>query len=53
MGIGLRLSKTQLLILVLFIVSLIALGLTLLHGIVPSIWHTFISLRPDVLNRWH
>ena len=53
MGNALRLSKTHLLILVLFIVSLIAISLTVIHGIVPSLWHTLFSFSPDVVNRWH
>jgi hypothetical protein len=53
MGNSLRLSKTHLLIIVLFIVFLIALGLVVLHGIVPSIWHTLFSFSPDIVNRWH
>jgi hypothetical protein len=53
MGTALRLSKMQLVIIVLFIVFLIALGLVLLHGIVPIVWHTLSALKPDFVNRWH
>lgn len=53
MGNALHLSKTQLLILVLFIVSLIAIGLIVINGIVPNLWHTLFSYSPDIVNRWH
>ncbi len=53
MGNALRLSKAQLLILVFFIVSLIAAGLIVIHGMVPNLWHTLFSYSPDVISRWH
>jgi hypothetical protein len=53
MGIALRMSKMQILVLVLFILSVIAIGLVVLHGVVPSIWHALISFRPDVVGRYH
>jgi hypothetical protein len=53
MGITLRLSKLQILALVLFILSIIAIGLVVLQGVVPSLWHTLFSFSPDIVNRWH
>jgi len=53
MGIALRLSKLQILVLVLFIVFIIAIGLVVLQGVVPSLWHTLFSFSPDIVNRWH
>jgi hypothetical protein len=51
MGIALRMSKTQILALVLFIVSLTVIGLVVLHGAAPGLWHTLFSFGPDVLGR--
>jgi hypothetical protein len=53
MDIALRMSKLQILALVLFILSIVAIGLVVLHGVAPSIWHILFSFRPDVVNRWH
>ncbi len=53
MGIALRLSKLQILAIVLFILSIIAIGLVVLQGVVPSLWHALFSFSPDIVNRWH
>ena len=51
-----RLSRTQLLLIVLLIASLLITTLFLIHAAVPGVWHT-ITLRlvdtPNVLNGWH
>ena len=51
-----RLSRTQLLFIVLLIVSLFVATLFVIHSAMPSVWHT-ITLRlvvsPDVLSGWH
>jgi hypothetical protein len=51
MSIVLRMSKTQILALVLFIVFLIAIGLVILHGAAPGLWHTLFSFGPDFVGR--
>ena len=53
MGIALRLSKLQILALVLFILFFLAIGLVLLQAVVPSLWHALFTFSPDVVNRWH
>ena len=45
MGIALRMSKMQVLVLVLLILSLIAISLVVLYGIVPGLWHTLFSAK--------
>jgi hypothetical protein len=51
-----RLSRTQLLFIVLLIVSLLVATLFVIHTAMPGVWHT-ITLRlvdtPNVLNGWH
>ncbi len=50
-----RLSRTQILFIVLLIVSLLVATFFVIHTAMPGVWHT-ISLRlvdsPNVLNRW-
>jgi hypothetical protein len=53
MGIALRLSKLQILALVLFVLFILAIGLVVLQGVVPSLWHALFSFSPHVVNRWH
>jgi hypothetical protein len=53
MGITLRLSKLQILALVLFILFIIAISLVVLQAIMPSLWHALFSFSPAVQNRWH
>jgi hypothetical protein len=45
MGIAVHMSKTQILALVFFIVSLIVIGLVVLHAAAPSLWHTLFSAK--------
>ena len=51
-----RLSRTQLLFIVLLIVSLLVATLFVIHSAMPGVWHT-ITYRlvnsPNVLNGWH
>lgn len=51
-----RLSRTQLLLIVLLIVSLLVATLFVIHTSMPGVWHT-ISSRivdgPNVINGWH
>ncbi len=50
MGIALRMSKTQILILVLVLVSLIIATLIVLHAATPNLFHA-IAYTPKILNR--
>ena len=50
MGIALRMSKTQILILVLVLLSLILATLFVLHAATPNLLHA-ITYTPKVLNR--
>lgn len=51
-----RLSRTQLLLIVLLIVSLLVATLFVIHSAMPGVWHT-ITLRlvddPNILSGWH
>ncbi len=51
-----RLSRTQILLFVLLIVSLLVATLLVIHTAMPGVWH-IISSRlvdgPNVLNGWH
>jgi hypothetical protein len=51
-----RLSRTQLLLIVLLIVSLLVATLFVIHTAMPGVWHT-ITLRlvdgPNVISGWH
>lgn len=51
-----RLSRTQLLLIVLLIVSLLITTLFVIHAAVPGVWHTIthrLGDVPDILNGWH
>ena len=50
MGIALRMSKTQILILVLVLLSLIIATLIVLHAATPNLFHA-IAYTPKILNR--
>ena len=50
MGIALRMSKTQILILVLVLVSLIIATLIVLHAATPNLFHA-IAYSPKIINR--
>ncbi len=50
MGIALRMSKTQILILVLVLLSLIIATLFVLHASTPNLFHA-IAYTSNVLNR--
>jgi hypothetical protein len=52
MYLALRMSKQQLLLLALVIVTLLAISLFIIHTAVPSVWHTLAD-DPGVLNGWH
>lgn len=51
-----RLSRTQLLFIVLLIVSLLVATVFVIHAAMPGVWHT-VTLRltdgPSILNGWH
>lgn len=47
-----RLSRTQLLLIVLVIVSLLVATFFVIHAAMPGLWHT-ISDTPDIINGWH
>ena len=46
-----RLSRTQLLLIVLVIVSLLVATFFVIHAAMPSLWHTISDT--DILNGWH
>ena len=51
-----RLSRTQLLLMVLVIVSLLIATLLVIHAAMPSVWHTITSRLVDdpyILNGKH
>ena len=50
-----RLSRTQLLLIVLLIVSLLVATIFVIHAAVPGVWHTITHRLVDtnVLNGWH
>jgi hypothetical protein len=50
MYLALRMSKQQLLLLALVIVTLLAISLFIIHAAVPSVWHTLAD-GSDILNR--
>jgi hypothetical protein len=50
MGIALHMSKTQILALVFFIVSLIVISLVMLHAVAPGLWHTLFPFGSDKLG---
>jgi hypothetical protein len=52
MGIALRLSKQQLLLLVIVLLSLIVTAVIVLHAVAPNLFHA-IALRPDVIIGRH
>ncbi len=51
-----RLSRTQLLLIVLLIVSLLVATIFVIHSAMPGVWH-IITYRlvdsPNVLSGWH
>jgi hypothetical protein len=51
-----RISSTQLLLIVLLIVSLLVATLFVIHAAMPGVWHTIsarLVISPDYLNGWH
>ena len=50
-----RISRTQLLLIVLLIVSLLVATIFVIHAAMPGVWHT-VTLRlgdgPNIMN-WH
>ena len=46
-----RLSRTQVLMIVLLIVSLLAATLFIIHAAMPGVWHT-VAISPNILY-WH
>jgi hypothetical protein len=51
-----RLSRTQLLLIVLLIVFLLVATLFVIHAAVPGVWHTIthrLSDVPNVISGWH
>jgi len=51
MGIALRMSKMQVLVLVLLILSVIAISLIVLNAVVPGLWHTLFSAKIAGVSR--
>ncbi len=49
---GLRITKAQVLFLVLFIITLLAATLFIIHATMPALWHT-IAYSPFILNSQH
>ncbi len=49
---GLRITKAQVLFLVLFIISLLVATLFIIHAAMPSLWHT-IAYSPFIMNSQH
>ena len=49
MGIALRMSKRQLLLLVLVILALIVTAIIVVHAVVPNLFHA-IAFRPDIIS---
>ncbi|HVB74269.1 MAG TPA: hypothetical protein VNE38_12000 [Ktedonobacteraceae bacterium] len=52
MNLATRLSRTQLLLIVLVIVSLLVATFFVIHAAMPGLWHTIVY-TPDVLSGWH
>ena len=52
MGIALRLSKQQLLVFVLVILTLIVTALIVVHAVAPNLWHAIVYV-PDILSHGH
>lgn len=52
MNAGLRITKSQLLFLVLFVILLLATALVFIHATMPALWHT-ITYSPFILNSQH
>jgi hypothetical protein len=51
-----RLSRTQLLLIVLLIVSLLVATLFVIHAAMPGTWHTIASRlvdSPNIIIGWH
>ena len=51
-----RISRTQLLLIVLLIVSLLFATLFVIHATMPGVWHTITARLVDdpyVINSWH
>jgi hypothetical protein len=51
MGIALRLSKHQLLLLVIVLLSLIVTAIIVLHAAAPNLLHA-IAYSPRIISRW-
>jgi len=49
---NLALTKRHLLLLVFLIVSLLIMGLFVIHSAVPGLWHS-VSVTPNVPIWWH
>ncbi len=52
MNAGLRISKAQVMFLVLFILALLVAALFLIHATMPTLWHT-ITYSPFIMNSQH
>jgi hypothetical protein len=56
MNLDSRLSRTQLLLIVLLIASLLITTLFLIHAAVPGVWHTIthrLGDVPNIISGWH
>jgi hypothetical protein len=52
MNVGLRISKAQVMLLVLFIIALLAATLFIIHATMPGLWHT-IAVSPFIMSSQH
>jgi hypothetical protein len=48
---GIVLSKMQLLLIVLILLSFVLLTVAVLHGVLPGMWHALVQAAPNVVPR--
>lgn len=56
MNLVFRLSRMQLLLIVLVILSLLVTTLFVIHAAMPGVWHTItfrLAASPNIISGWH
>jgi hypothetical protein len=46
---GITFGKMQLLLMALILLSLVLLTVVILHGVLPSMWHAFVGVTPNIV----
>ncbi|HVB76184.1 MAG TPA: hypothetical protein VNE38_21770 [Ktedonobacteraceae bacterium] len=54
MKLAFRMSKAQLVLFILIILSLLVTAMFVVHASMPELWHATVrAVTPDILSGWH